>query len=83
MTFKDLSSFGSISNICHAHCFYSIGSVEVDHLAIVNFTVLADTTEAIAEVMGNTLLLGWAGETFELYTKPFFVQPVAVVMNVT
>jgi hypothetical protein len=83
MTFKDLSPFGSIKNIRHVHCFCSFGAVNVDHLAIVDFTVLADTSDEIAEVMGDTLLLGWPGETFELFTKPFCLQPVAAVMNMT
>lgn len=37
---------------------------------------------AIAEVMGETLLLAWAGETFQLSMKPIWVQPVAVALSV-
>lgn len=37
---------------------------------------------AIAEVMGETLLLAWAGETFQLSSKPIWVQPVAVALSV-
>lgn len=36
----------------------------------------------IAEVMGETLLLAWAGETFQLSMKPIWVQPVAVALSV-
>jgi hypothetical protein len=82
MTFRDLSPFGSITNIRHVHCCCSFGAVNVDHLAIVDFTVVEDTAEAIAEVMGSTLLLGWAGEPYELFTKPLCIQPVVAVMNV-
>jgi site-specific DNA-cytosine methylase len=37
---------------------------------------------AIAEVMGETLLLAWAGETFRLSAKPIWVRPVAVAISV-
>jgi site-specific DNA-cytosine methylase len=36
----------------------------------------------IAEVMGETLLLAWAGETFRLSAKPIWVRPVAVALSV-
>jgi site-specific DNA-cytosine methylase len=39
--------------------------------------------EAIASVMGQTLLLAWAGETFLLSAMPIWVRPVAVAMSVT
>jgi site-specific DNA-cytosine methylase len=35
---------------------------------------------AIAEVMGETLLLAWAGETFRLSSKPIWVRNVAVAI---
>lgn len=38
--------------------------------------------EAIAGVMGTTLLLAWSGETFMLNAMPIWVQPVAVAMAV-
>ena len=44
--------------------------------------VPADAATAIAEVMGETLLLAWAGETFSLSAKPIWVQPVAVALSV-
>lgn len=37
---------------------------------------------AIAEVMGETLLLAWAGETFQLSAKPIWVQPLAIAISV-
>ena len=37
---------------------------------------------AIAEVMGETLLLAWTGETFRLSAKPIWVRPVAVAISV-
>jgi len=37
---------------------------------------------AIAEVMGETLLLAWSGETFSLSMKPIWVRPVAVAIAV-
>ncbi|HRQ59162.1 MAG TPA: hypothetical protein PLN31_17240 [Azoarcus taiwanensis] len=38
--------------------------------------------EAIAGVMGTTLLLAWSGETFVLSAAPIWVQPVAVALSV-
>lgn len=37
--------------------------------------------QAIAEVMGTTLLLAWSGETFTLSSQPIWVQPFAIAMN--
>lgn len=39
--------------------------------------------EAIAGVMGTTLLLTWSGETFMLSAAPIWVRPVAVALSVT
>ena len=44
--------------------------------------VPSDAATAIAEVMGETLLLAWAGETFALSAKPIWVQPLAVAISV-
>jgi hypothetical protein len=38
--------------------------------------------QAIAEVMGTTLLLAWAGETFMLSSQPIWVRPIAVALAV-
>ncbi len=38
--------------------------------------------EAIAHVMGTTLLLAWSGETFILSAQPIWVRPVAVALSV-
>jgi site-specific DNA-cytosine methylase len=37
--------------------------------------------QAIAEVMGTTLLLAWSGETFTLSSQPIWVQPFAIALN--
>ncbi|WP_372443533.1 DNA cytosine methyltransferase [Acidithiobacillus ferrooxidans] len=39
--------------------------------------------QAIAEVMGQTLLLSWAGETFVLNAMPIWVRPVAMALSVS
>ena len=39
--------------------------------------------QAIAGVMGQTLLLAWAGETFVLNAMPIWVRQVAVALSVT
>jgi hypothetical protein len=41
-----------------------------------------DAAEAIAEVMGTTLLLAWSGETFVLSATPIWVRQVAVALSV-
>jgi site-specific DNA-cytosine methylase len=41
-----------------------------------------DAAEGIGLVMGTTLLLAWAGETFVLSAMPVWVQPVAVAVSV-
>jgi site-specific DNA-cytosine methylase len=41
-----------------------------------------DAAQAIAEVMGETLLLAWSGETFLLSARPVWVRPVAVALAV-
>lgn len=38
--------------------------------------------EAIAEVMGTTLLLAWSGETFVLSATPIWVRPVAMALAI-
>lgn len=39
--------------------------------------------EAIAGVMGTTLLLAWSGETFLLSASPIWVRPVAVALSLS
>jgi site-specific DNA-cytosine methylase len=38
--------------------------------------------QAIADLMGETLLRAWSGETFALSAMPIWVQPVAVALSV-
>ena len=42
-----------------------------------------DAAEAIADVMGTTLLLAAQGETFMLSSMPIWVRPVAVGLSVS
>lgn len=44
--------------------------------------VPSDAAQGIAEVMGETLLLAWAGETFQLSMRPIWVQPLAIAISV-
>ncbi len=37
--------------------------------------------EAIASVMGQTLLLAWSGETFVLSNQPIWVRPIAMSLS--
>ncbi|AXK61497.1 DNA cytosine methyltransferase [Burkholderia sp. IDO3] len=41
-----------------------------------------DAAQAIAEVMGTTLLLAESGETFQLSSTPVWVRPVAIALTV-
>lgn len=41
-----------------------------------------DAATAIAEVMGETLLLAWSGETFMLSAKPIWVRPLQIALSV-
>lgn len=41
-----------------------------------------DAAQAIGDVMGTTLLLAWAGETFILSAMPIWVQPMAIAIAV-
>lgn len=41
-----------------------------------------DAAQAIAEVMGETLLLAWSGETFLLSARPIWVRPLAIAIAV-
>lgn len=38
--------------------------------------------QAIADLMGQTLLMAWSGQSFVLCTLPIWVQPVAVALSV-
>lgn len=38
--------------------------------------------QAIADLMGQTLLMAWSGQTFALSAQPIWVQPVAVALSV-
>lgn len=44
--------------------------------------VPSDAAEAIANVMAETLLLAWSGETFALSAAPIWVQPLVVAVTV-
>ena len=43
--------------------------------------VPSSAAQAIAHVMGETLLLAWAGETFLLSAQPVWVKPMAVALS--
>jgi len=38
--------------------------------------------QAVADLMGETLLLAWSGESFRLDARPVWVRPVAVALSV-
>lgn len=55
-------------------------SDQVDREQIGNAVPVA-SAQAIANVMGHTLLLAWSGETFQLSAAPVWVRPVAAAIN--
>ncbi len=55
-------------------------SDQVDREQIGNAVPCA-SAQAIADVMGQTLLLAWSGETFQLSAAPVWVRPVAAALN--
>ncbi len=58
------------------------GESDQAHRERIGNAVPSDAAEAIAEVMGETLLLAWSGETFMLSAKPVWVRPVAIAIAV-
>ena len=44
--------------------------------------VPSPAAEAIASVMGTTLLLAWSGETFQLSATPIWVRPLVIALSV-
>lgn len=58
------------------------GTNDSAHRERIGNAVPPDAAEAIAEVMGTTLLLAAAGETFMLSAVPIWVQPVALALTV-
>ncbi len=44
--------------------------------------VPSEAAEAMAHVMGETLLLAWTGETFRLWAQPVWVRPLAIAISV-
>ena len=42
----------------------------------------SNAAQAIAEVMGETLLLAMSGETFLLSSRPVWVRPVQIALSV-
>lgn len=58
------------------------GNSDSDWRERIGNAVPPDAAEAIAGVMGTTLLLAWSGETFMLSAAPIWVRPVAVALSV-
>lgn len=58
------------------------GGSDSDWRERIGNAVPAQAAKAIAEVMGETLLLAWSGETFVLGSTPIWVRPVALALSV-
>lgn len=59
------------------------GTSDSAHRERIGNAVPPDAAEAIAGVMGTTLLLARAGETFILSAMPIWVQPMAIAISVS
>lgn len=59
--------------IRHFHLFCGLGGGNA---------VPPQAAQAIADLMGDTLLRSMAGETFKLSELPVWVQPVAIALSV-
>lgn len=58
------------------------GSSDSAHRERIGNAVPPAAAEAIASVMGQTLLLAWTGETFMLSAQPIWVQPLVIAVSV-
>ncbi len=65
-----------------AHMFTMAGNSDQRWREGIGNAVPRAAAKAIAEVMGETLLLVWAGETFQLSAKPIWVRPLAIAISV-
>lgn len=61
---------------------YLYGSNDGHHRERIGNAVPPDAAQAIASVIGETLLLAWTGETFVLGSTPIWVRPVATALSV-
>ncbi len=58
------------------------GASDSAHRERIGNAVPPAAAEAIASVMGQTLLLAWSGETFLLSASPIWVQPIVIAVSV-
>ena len=72
-----------IRKLEQAHFFELDGASDQAWRERIGNAVPPDAAQAIAHVMGTTLLLAAAGETFLLSSMPIWVQPMAVGLSVS
>jgi len=58
------------------------GTSDQQHRERIGNAVPGGAAAAIGSVIGQTLLLAWAGETFKLSDTPIWVQPLAIGLAV-
>lgn len=58
------------------------GASDAAHRERIGNAVPPDAAEAMASVMGTTLLLAWSGETFILSATPVWVRPLAIALSI-
>ncbi|CAN5301325.1 hypothetical protein BH10PSE16_BH10PSE16_01400 [soil metagenome] len=78
----DTQMAGQVAEYRQAHYFTMAGNSDQRWREGIGNAVPSAAATAIAEVMGETLLLARAGETFQLSMKPIWVRPLAIAISV-
>ncbi|MEO8391178.1 DNA cytosine methyltransferase [Polaromonas sp.] len=78
----DAQMAAEVSEYHRAHMFSMAGNSDQRWREGIGNAVPRAAAKAIAEVMGETLLGVWAGETFQLSAKPIWVRPLAIAISV-
>jgi site-specific DNA-cytosine methylase len=78
----DAKMAAEVAEFHKAHFFTMAGNSDQRWREGIGNAVPRAAAKAIAEVMGETLLLSWAGETFQLSMKPIWVRPLAIAISV-
>lgn len=79
---REIEHFNLMNQAAALNCFRLAGESDQSWRERIGNAVPPDAAEAIAGVMGITLLLAWSGETFTLSSQSIWVQPIAIALSV-
>lgn len=79
-TTMELAALQSLIDPEEDLCLFGINDGK--HRERIGNAVPPDAAQAIASMMGETLLLAWSGETFILSSTPVWVRPIATALSV-